>query len=271
MSQENIYFDAIDDGMLTANQNARKTFKFFWRELSWEYRRIIPGLDVSAVKIAFKNQDCQDGEPESEHMWISEIEFDGDTVYGTLINEPHWVKSLSVGSPASVNLEDIDDWMYAIDGKAYGAYTVNRMRAKMSQSKREEHDAAWGLDFGDPQIVKIVPEYKKSPGGPIERIYGGSSDLPLLEELALREHPMSENMADRIEEALSQEPSLATTVDDRGWSLLQRESLAGNLTPVRILLKYGADPTFRTPNGHTAIDLAGKMGWPRIIEVLENA
>lgn len=53
MSEDNIIkFDAEDPEMLAAYKNAQSTFKFFWRELSWEYRRIIPALEIAAVKVA---------------------------------------------------------------------------------------------------------------------------------------------------------------------------------------------------------------------------
>lgn len=36
-----------------AGERARKTFKYFWRELFWERRRIIPTLDFAMVKVPF--------------------------------------------------------------------------------------------------------------------------------------------------------------------------------------------------------------------------
>ncbi|HPR63340.1 MAG TPA: DUF2314 domain-containing protein [Thermoanaerobaculia bacterium] len=61
---ENVYmFDETDPEMVKANQRARETFKYFWRELSWEKRRIVPGLDMALVKIAF----FADSVPEGNH------------------------------------------------------------------------------------------------------------------------------------------------------------------------------------------------------------
>ncbi len=37
-------FDGDDPEMARASQDARKTFGYFWREIAWERRRIIPGL-----------------------------------------------------------------------------------------------------------------------------------------------------------------------------------------------------------------------------------
>ena len=61
-------------------ENGSTTFRYFWREVAWERRRIIPALDLACVKAPFS-----DGEqgahakdtPEVEHMWLSEVDFDG--------------------------------------------------------------------------------------------------------------------------------------------------------------------------------------------------
>jgi len=49
-------FDGDDPAMQQAYEAAQQSFKYFWRELSWEQRRIVPGVDmadriVSRVKV----------------------------------------------------------------------------------------------------------------------------------------------------------------------------------------------------------------------------
>jgi uncharacterized protein YegJ (DUF2314 family) len=85
MEQNPIFFaDGADPKMLEAYKKAQETFKYFWREQSWEYRRIIPGLNVSCVKVAFSQEDPNSENPIVEQMWINEIDFDGDNVKGYL-------------------------------------------------------------------------------------------------------------------------------------------------------------------------------------------
>jgi len=49
-----IYFVSSDeDYMQRAFEQARESFKYFWRELYWERRRIAPMLDYAMVKICF--------------------------------------------------------------------------------------------------------------------------------------------------------------------------------------------------------------------------
>ncbi len=159
--------------------------------------------------------------------------------------------------------------MYGIHGKVYGAYTVNYMRGTMPRDERAAHDDAWGLDFGDPEDIQVVPAEKPS-GGFLKRLFGSAPEAPPIATLERTEHPMSVNMEPKIEEALAGNPSSAKDVDADGWTMLHRDSLAGNLTPVRILVDHGADINLKTPSGYSAIDLARKIGWPHVVEHLEN-
>ncbi|TGO03042.1 hypothetical protein PN36_13745 [Candidatus Thiomargarita nelsonii] len=67
-NDENILMlDSNDPEMLAASEKARKTFGYFWRELSWDYRRIVSALDVAFIKIAFSERDAKG----VEHLWIN--------------------------------------------------------------------------------------------------------------------------------------------------------------------------------------------------------
>lgn len=265
MSEENVViFDGDSQEMRFASEKARETFKYFWRELSWEYRRIIPGLELSLVKVPFKTTTKGDGIPPFEHMWISEIMFDGEYIAGILQNQPNWIEGVSEGDDVKVPLSEISDWMYVINGIAYGAYTVNVMRLSMGSSERKEHDAAWGIEFGDPKQIQITPYSSEKPKGFFSKIFGGgkedSSNFP--------EHPMSSNMTPELNQMLKNQPNFATDKDEEGWTILHREALAGNLEPVKTLLKHGANPNEKNNEGKTPLDLAKKMKWEKVIEVL---
>ena len=271
MSEQSIYtVDGEAEAMRVATENARKSFKFLWRELSWEYRRIVPGLDLAAVKVGFANDSPGEGEPPVEHMWVSDIQFDGTVISGVLLNEPHWVRGLGAGDAVSTPLAEITDWMCAVDGKVYGGYTIDVMRAGMSKAERQQHDQAWGLDFGKPGEVWPVPSRARTSKGFLSGLLSGKGAGSPVADPELTEHPMSENMASKIEEALVDNPSLAFHLDESGWSMLHREALAGNSTPVAILLRHGADPKALNGQGLSALDLARKMGWPRIVALLEG-
>lgn len=258
MSESKVFmFDNSDPEMQRAYQQARQTFRYFWRELAWERRRIVPGLDLACVKAPFSDgQRAQaTDDPEVEHMWLDEIDFDGRFVSGVLLNAPNWLKTIKQGDSARVPLDEINDWMYAIEGEVYGAYTVNLMRSRMGKRELKEHDAAWGLNFGDARTIRLVPQKKKGWFG----IRGNAEN---------EEHPMSENMAPSLIQQLRQDPSMVHSTDDRGWTFLHQLSLAGSLAAVKILLDHGADVNARAKDGTTPLQLARALGWDKVIALL---
>ena len=243
-----IYFVSSDeDYMQRAFEQARESFKYFWRELYWERRRIVPMLDYAMVKICFL--DVINGEEVGEHMWVNDVEFDGETIYGTLVNEPDSVQNVKVGDQISAKFTDMSDWLFAIDGRAYGGFSVQAMRSRMKKDELAEHDAAWGLDFGDYNDILVVFEQKEHPENLIE-------------------HPMSKNMRDQVEQYIKAHPSMVTDTDELGFTQLHHEALAGNLTIVNLLLENGADKNARTKSGKTPAELAKQIGWSEIAKVL---
>ena len=154
---------------------------------------------------------------------------------------------------ARFRLDQITDWMYAIRGEVYGAYTVNLLRSRMNTYERKDHDNAWGLDFGDPLRIRVVPQ-KKSWFGK------GTTEIG--------EHPMSLSMATKLEETISKNPSMITEKDEKGWTILHQEALAGNASSVETLLECGADPNAITNDGQTPLRLARVLGWDKVIDLL---
>ncbi|MDQ0107419.1 uncharacterized protein YegJ (DUF2314 family) [Chitinophaga terrae (ex Kim and Jung 2007)] len=252
MSDTPIYFAEGDSPqMIAAFQKAQDTFRYFWRELSWEYRRIIPGLDLACVKAAFSQELPGRIKPVVEHMWINEIDFDGEMINGTLVNQPNELTNVNNGDRVSIPLTQISDWLFAIGGDTYGGFTIQAMRAMMPPAERREHDSAWGLNFGDYNDILLVNNQKTQPEN-------------------LVEHPMSRNMKAKLEEFLQQHPGEVNGRDENGYTMLHRETIAGNLTSVEVLLQQGADKNAVTNSGKTALDFARKLKWEHLIPVLEK-
>jgi ankyrin repeat protein len=81
---------------------------------------------------------------------------------------------------------------------------------------------------------------------------------------------MSEAMAPSFKEQLVEDPSLANTRDDNGWTFLHHQALAGSLATVNVLLECGADVTAKTNHGMSAIQLAKSLGWDKVIALLAS-
>jgi uncharacterized protein len=151
--------------------------------------------------------------------------------------------------------------MYAISGEVFGAYTVNLMRSRMGRSERNAHDAAWGLNFGDPTKVRVAPEPGKGTG--LLKSWFGKRPIDT------GEHPMSVNMAVSLREQLAKDPSMVSAKDDNGWTLLHQEALAGSVATVKVLLEAGADPKAVTSNGMTPLLLAESLNWQEVATLLK--
>ena len=63
--------DERDPEMQRAYEQARATFRYFWREVAWERRRIVPALDLAFVKAPFTEPQSS----EAEYMWLGEVDF----------------------------------------------------------------------------------------------------------------------------------------------------------------------------------------------------
>ncbi len=257
-------FDNSDPEMQGAYEKAQATFRYFWRELAWERRRIIPALDLACVKAPFVDETPNPDQsvPEAEHMWLSEIDFDGQFISGELLNEPNWLKSVSAGDSVRIPLNQLSDWMYVIGGEAYGGHTVQLMRSRMSSGERRQHDEAWGLSFGNPEQVRLVPPTKPA-GGFFKSLFGKREVEPI------GEHPMSENMAPALAEKLREDPTMLHSKDENDWTMLHEQALAGSAATVRVLLAAGADRHAVTKQGWTPLQLAKSLKWDNVIALLE--
>ena len=266
-----------DAEMAQAVEKARQTFRFFWREMAWEQRRIIPALELAAIKGTFsdppeiraKNPDGL----EVEHMWIVEVDFDGRQLEGTLINSPHSLKSFNAGDRVTIAGKQLFDWMYVVEGNVYGGFTVDLLRSRMGKKERKQHDQAWGFDFGEVGVVNLVPPaYLGEASAKKKAFFKSSKATPQnYASVAASEHPMSINMRDTLDQTLTEKPDFVHQADDRGYDFLHQLSLAGSWDGVDICLKHGADPNKAAPNGMTPVALAKCLGWKKVMARLQQA
>lgn len=229
--------DGDDEEMMEASAKARACFRFFWWQVASDFNRIVPAWDFSCVKAAF----C-DGEPGPdspvEHMWVMELNFDGENITGTLGSNPHWVKSVKEGDQVTIPLGEITDWMCAADDLVYGAFTVQLMRKRMEPEEREQHDGMWGLNFPDPdevRIPEIAEEFDRNLSGMIK--------------------------AEQVEAMLQP--------DELGRNALHREALCGRLHCATRLVELGLPKDAKCHKGWTPFDYANNVGWQELAEVLK--
>ncbi|WP_236615600.1 DUF2314 domain-containing protein [Rhodopirellula europaea] len=269
-----------DSEMKEAAAKARKTFRYFWREMSWERRRIIPGLELSAVKATFTDPpELRSEDPdalECEHMWLMDVDFDGRKIEGTLINAPSSLQSVHESDRVRIPGRQLCDWMYVTLGEVYGGFTVDLMRSRMSNAERKQHDQAWGFDFGEVGMVNLVPpdyigETTVKKKGLFARFSHPEVKPQDYAKVAENEHPMSINMRESLDETLTENSDLLNEADDNGYTFLHQLALAGSLDGVDVCLKHGADPNGVAENGMTPYTLAKCLGWKRVMARLQEA
>ena len=267
MSQVTLHKDD-DPAIELAAKRAKATFRYFWRELSWEYRRIVPGLGMAAFKVALTDNE----ETAAEVMWVNEVNFDGYQISGRLLNQPNWLKSVKEGDPVKIKLKALKDWIYTINDVAYGGFSVHAIRKQMSKSERKQHDNAWGLDFGDPDKVHLVPPEWFQEGNVNKKGFfgfGKSTPEPVSDDvLQTTEHPMAASMAPSLKEFVSQNSKEISEIGDDGLNMLHQIALTGSAIGIQTLLKQGVNVNAKSKRGHTALDFAKSLGWKKAYAIL---
>lgn len=87
-----------------------------------------PSADqVFAVKARFA-----EGEYE-EFMWVSVRQIEGTSITGRLENSPASLKSVKEGDTVTVQLADVNDWIYGADGQPIGGFTMKVMEETMKK------------------------------------------------------------------------------------------------------------------------------------------
>ncbi len=257
---------------------ARSNFKYFWRELFWNYRRTEEKCDFISVLCSIS--DTINGEKVYEDFWLNDVIFDGKIVYGTIHTQPSIITNVTAGAACNIPFSQLKDWIYVNHGIAYGAFTIQAQRNFMSLLERQEHDAQWGFDFGDPIYPKKYPENigleepdesEQNPRSFLGMRFGKKKDNAHVHVDWALDHPEALQRMVKYDNVYKRGSDKLNEKDSNGWTALHNHALAGNRYIVDILIKKGADIHLTTPQADTALDLAKRIGWHPIITSLSEA
>ena len=140
----------------SATSKARRNIGFFWRELFWDNQRDEQEVEFAAVLFEYKEDNH--GVVVTERVWLADMNCDGLNVTGTVLSEPQHLLQVQRGQQCTVPIKEIEDWMYVINRRVYGAYTINVQRSRMDPAQRRRHDIQWGYAFGDPLNIQRYPD-----------------------------------------------------------------------------------------------------------------
>ncbi|MGC3991527.1 MAG: DUF2314 domain-containing protein [Chthoniobacteraceae bacterium] len=128
-----IYVDSEDAEMNAAIAHAQSTKAEFLQTL----QAAKPNqTDFSAKRPYLTNK----GGTDREHIWVSNLSYDGKLLHGTIGDDPVNIPHLKLGDPVSFPPDELSDWMYLEDGKIVGGYTIRVLRKRMSPQDATDFD-----------------------------------------------------------------------------------------------------------------------------------
>lgn len=137
-----------DPDMLAAIKKARKTFPDFLLEADADSCRAIRVLEDAMLKLYITSPyDPKTG----EHLWARYSGHDPENekrFKAILLRSPRGAAAfMSKGDEIDFSIRSLSNWLYVEDSKAYGAFTVQVLRRRMTRAQRKKHDAAYPFAF----------------------------------------------------------------------------------------------------------------------------
>jgi uncharacterized protein YegJ (DUF2314 family) len=124
--------DSDDAEMNAAISQARQTTDVFLRVLAAPRSN---QTDFSAKR----PYPTKDGSSK-EHIWISQLSYDGKLLHGKISDDPVNIPNLKIDDAVSFSPSELSDWMYLEDGKIVGGYTIRVLRKHMSAQEGADFD-----------------------------------------------------------------------------------------------------------------------------------
>lgn len=105
------FHEGDDPEIAKASEDARKTFQYFWKQVSCDFNRIVPALEIACVKAAFSDDDSD------PNAHVEHINYDGAIIRGNLTNSPNALKSVKNGDAVECKVEEVSDWICVLAGR----------------------------------------------------------------------------------------------------------------------------------------------------------
>jgi len=99
-------------------------------------------MDGFSVKMRFDY-----GASSGEHMWLGDLYFKSEKLFGILNNVPVDIKTVKLGDTLEIIQNKISDWMYLKNNKLVGGYTIKVLYSKMSPDEKNEREKQLGFEI----------------------------------------------------------------------------------------------------------------------------
>ena len=138
--------DFNDADWLSAVKSARESFPIFLEKVSKDS----DGRPSSPSKAVLKAYFSDISAPkDGEHLWIAYVDYDGENIYGVVESNPLNLDTPKLGDEVRFTLDQLTDWLVVREGKASGAYTINLLRSRMTQSELKAYDSHYQFKFAE--------------------------------------------------------------------------------------------------------------------------
>ncbi len=117
-----------DKEMNKAIDNARATYPQFLSLL-----RSADDKESFNVKMRFEW-----GEDNGEHMWLGDLYFKGEDLYGTLHSYPENIRNVTFGDTLKIFSHKISDWSYIENGFLKGGYTIKVLYSRLPEADKKQ-------------------------------------------------------------------------------------------------------------------------------------
>jgi len=118
--------------MNAAINQAKKTTDSFLHALA--------SAKSNQTDFAVKRRYATTNNSDFEHIWISQLTYDGTLLHGKIGDDPVNIPNLKINDAVSCPPAELTDWMYMEDGMIVGGYTIRVLRKRMSGQEGADFD-----------------------------------------------------------------------------------------------------------------------------------
>jgi uncharacterized protein YegJ (DUF2314 family) len=130
---------ADDTEMNAAMSEAKKNLhKFFTAFISTDTTQ-----HGFAVKLPFAIPGAK-GNDAGEYIWIGDLDYLSDSLFGTVGNEPEWTKEVKAGEVIYINTAKIADWYFTQNHKLIGGYTIHVVYKHLNSAEKQQMENELG-------------------------------------------------------------------------------------------------------------------------------
>jgi len=111
------------------------------RESTAEFLQILTSPKPNQTDFSAKRPYPKKSGSGGEHIWISDLTYDGKLLHGKVGDDPVDIANLKIGDEVSFPPAELTDWLYLEDGKIVGGYTIRVLRKRMSPQEGADFDS----------------------------------------------------------------------------------------------------------------------------------